>query len=139
MWIRNSLKIISSFLTPRNQIFLRTSDEWISWRFSVKIFMSSHSSEDLRWISSEELLKIFRRKILWRFCFKIFSSKNIRKICINFLQKIFIKFLSKIFLRSSRDHQLKSFWYLRKIFGSNLLRSTEELLVFVLILNFENN
>ena len=112
------------FFTQEPNLFWDLPKNEISWRFSVKIFMISHSSEDLRWFSSEDLLKIFRRKILWRFCFKLFSSKNIRKIYINFLQKIFITFLPKIFLKSMRDLHLRSlvdlhqisFWVQLKIF-----------------------
>ena len=82
----------------------------------MKIFTRSHSSEDLRWISSENLVKIFRRKDFKKIWIKTFSSKNLQKIYINFLQKIFKKFLPKIFLRSLKDLQFKSFWDLWKIF-----------------------
>ena len=94
----------------------------ISRRFFMKIFTRSHSSEDLRWISSENLLKIFRRKDFMKILIKTFSSKNLQKIYINFLQKILITFLPKIFLRSLEDLHLISFW---------------DLLVFVLIFSFK--
>ncbi len=106
----------------------------ISRRSFTKISTRSNSSEDLRWISSENLEKIFRWKDFKKIWIKTFSSKN--------LQKIFI-------LRSLKDLQLKSFWHLWKIFDSNLLeiferssikiflRSTKDLLVFVLIFNFK--
>ena len=118
----------------------------ISRRSFMKIFTRSHSSEDLRWISSENLLKIFRRKDFMKILIKTFSSKNLLKIYINFLWKIFKQFLPKIFLRSLKDLKLKSFGDLWKILSSNLLeifgrsstkiflRSTEDLLVFFLLL-----
>ena len=91
----------------------------------MKIFTKSHSSEDLRWVSSENLVKIFRRK-------------DFTKL-----------FLLKIFKRSSKNFLLKSFWDLWnefiwihdfwKIFmsGQIFLRSIEDFLLFVLILIFK--
>ena len=123
----------------------------ISRRSFMKIFTRSHSSEDLRRISSENLLKIFKRKGFIKILIKTFSFKNFPKIFINFLQKIFKQFLHKIFLRSLKDLQLKSFKDLLKIFSSNLLeifersssdiflRSTEDLLGFFFIFSFEKN
>ena len=75
----------------------------ISRRSFMKIFTRSHSSEDLRWISSENLVKIFRRKDFIEILIKTFSSKNLQKIYINFLRNNFLTFLPKIFLRSSKD------------------------------------
>ena len=79
------------------------------WRRSfTKIFTRSHYSKDLRWISSVNLVKIFRRKDFMIILIKTFSSNN--------LQMIFITFLLKIFLRSLEDLQFKSFGDLWKIF-----------------------
>ena len=102
---------------PRNQLFfeivLRMSFHEDFWcRFSRDLILQK--------IFTDFLWKIFWRFLEQRFCFKIFSSKNIWKIYINFLQKVFITVLPKIFWRSLSDLQLKSFWNLRKIFGSNL-------------------
>jgi hypothetical protein len=94
----------------------------ISRRSFMKIFTRSHSWEDIRWISSEYLLKIFRRKDFMKILFKTFSSKNLLNIFINFLWKIFKQFLHKIFLRSLEDLHLKS---------------PEDLLVFFLIFSLK--
>jgi hypothetical protein len=104
-------------------------------RSFMKIFTRSNSSEDLRWISSETLGKIFRRKDFKKIWIKTFSSK--------ILQKIFKQFLAKFFLGSL------DLWNLWKIFVSNLLeiferssikiflRSSDDLLAFFLILNLK--
>ena len=82
----------------------------------MKIFTGSHSSEDLRWISSENLVKAFKRKDFMKILIKTFSSKD--------LQTISSKNLFETFERSSVQIVLKSL---------------EDLLVFVLIFNFEKN
>ena len=139
------------FTTQDPNLFWDLPKNEISRRSFMKIFTRSHSSEDRRWISSENLLKIFRRKDFMKILFKTFSSKNLLKIFINFLWKIFSQFLHKIFLRSLKDLQLKSFGDLCKILSSNLLeifrrssseiflRSTENLLVFFLIFSLKKN
>ncbi len=83
----------------------------------MKIFMRSNSSEDLGWISSKNLVNIFRRKN-----FK--ASKNLHESSSKDLQTISDENLFDIFERFSI-----------RIF----LRSTEDLLVFVLIFDFEKN
>ncbi len=92
----------------------------ISLRYFMKISTRSNSSEDLCWISSENLAKIFRRKDFKKIWNKTFSSKNLQKIFL--YQTISSYIILEIYRRSSI-----------KIF----LRSTWDLLVFVLIINFE--
>ena len=105
---------------PRPESFLN-----ISRSSFMKIFTRSNSSEDLRWISSEKLLKIFKRKDFKKIWIKTVSSKNLQKVYINFFEKIFKLFLPKFFLRSLKDLQFKPFWDLWKISSSNLLEIFE--------------
>ncbi len=101
---------------PKPKSFWRSSEEWDL----TKIF-----HEDIRWISSENIGKIFRRKDFKKIWIKTFSSKNLQKIYINFPQKIFKQFLPKFYLRSLKNLQLKSCWDFSEIFD--------------LIFNFEKN
>ena len=71
-------------MIPRAQIFLRSSEEWYLTKILVKIFKRAHS-EDAGWISSENILKILRRKDSMKILIKTFSSKNLQKIFILYL------------------------------------------------------
>ncbi len=114
---------------PRPKYFWDLLKNEIPRRSFMKIFTKSNSSEDLRWISSETLGKIFRRKDFKNIWIKTFSLKD---LYIDFLQKIFNQFLPKFFLKMSDIFWRSSI----KIFKS-YLRSTWDFLVFVLIFSFE--
>ncbi len=73
--------------------FFKFSEEWDL----TKIFY-----EDLCWISSENLVKIFRRKYFMKNLITTFTSKNLK--------------------RSPSKFFLKYFWDLWQIFNSNLLK-----------------
>ena len=100
-------KVSKTDRSQETNLFWDLPENEKSRRFLVKIFMRSHSSEDLK----KDL------KDQERFYTEIFSSKNLQKIYIKYRQKIFKNFLPKIFFRPLRDLQLKSFWYLSEIFG----------------------
>ncbi len=86
---QNNLLLVIILIIPKTQIFYE-----MFWR------MRSNSSEDLIWISSENITKIFRRKDFNKIWSKIF--------------------LLKIFKRSSKNFIINSFWDLWKIFSSNI-------------------
>ncbi len=95
-----------------------TQDPNLFWDHLKNKDLSWRSSRDLiiRKIFDETLGKIFRRKDFKKIWIKTFSSKNLQKIFIYFLQKN----LKKIFLRSYAD--------LRKIFIEDLLKISKRTL-----------
>ena len=122
------LKIFTRF---SEEIQRRSSEEW-----NLREGLLLRSSWDLilQKIFAEFLRKTFWRfleeNILWRFWSKFFLQIIFKRSTLIFLWKIFKQFLPKIFLR---------FWIFERSSVQIFLRSTEDLLVFVLIFNFEKN
>ena len=66
-------KLYAAILFKCNIIRKKVKIIFSERRSFIKIFTRSHSSEDLRWISSENFLKIFKRKDFIKILIKTFS------------------------------------------------------------------